>query len=110
MDNLCELNLRKFDRELRAELRDEAERVGQGLTEYCTAIFKQRTRPAIPAAPPTPPSNVTPIGPGMAGYWGPQTAGTKSAVATVEEPRAAKPKACPHGYMIRALCAQCRAS
>lgn len=116
MDNDCQLNLRKFSRDLRAQLKADADRLGMDLTEYCTAIFEQRARLTIKSARPdveeADPGNVTPSGPGMPGWWGAPaaTTGSTTPVVAIDAAPAAKRQACAHGYINQALCPSCRAS
>lgn len=110
------LNLRNFDPELRASLKNEAKENGVGLAEYVFSILAKReqlqARPVVPIIPiQLPASTLKQDEPPTVGDWdspsnpGPQPISVVSGPGVVETKR----KACDHGYMVRALCAVCSA-
>ena len=128
---MADLNLRNISPELRTALKTEAAAAGKGLIEYSIEILANRKPASLlpPASNPGPGDGLMdafhaardpqsgkvlkqPEPKVVYGMWGEDEA-TKTAGPVLVESGpgvvvASKPT-CPHGYMNRALCPQCRA-
>ena len=116
MADLVALNLRGVEPELRAALKREAKAVDMDLTEYSVLILKARSYLPPSVIPrPASPVSATPIRQENApsiGDWD-KAGGTGATIPSAEQRSSPAPspakKACPHGWMNRALCQDCRA-
>lgn len=99
------LNIRGIDPALRTALKVEATAAGLGLAEYCIKILSERSAKFL-----TPQDVIQRLDPGpppaKLDYWD----GQPDPIPNLrQDSPVAKPFRCPHGWMNRVLCPECKA-
>jgi hypothetical protein len=108
------LNLRKFDPDLRQALKVEADANNLSLQDYCSEILSgKRSRMAEGIVPRGTLAELKQEEPPAVGNWDAVRPQAGAALQPVSGPGVVAPKAkvaCPHGWLNRVLCPECRAA